>query len=150
MYAMHISEIMSYDAYWRDERFRSKRPYLQGSLKQAYGDNIYYRDAATRRWVQADSHHSLVGGETNVANLEHDTGSDNVLIAEEFYYFGGSARAIPGRFRDWNGYSICKKGPSHKCTFPDELIEAFVAWVRGLGSCGCVGEPAQFREYRAG
>lgn len=149
MYAMRVSEITTYDSYWHDERFRKKRPYLRGSLKQAYGDNVYHRDVATGSWVQEDSHHSLEGGLSNDANVTQDTGSENVLVAEEFYFFGGCAPDIPNRFQNWNGTNVCKKGPSHKCTFPDDLITAFVEWVRSLGVRGYVGDPVQFRANRA-
>lgn len=145
VYAMRVSEILTYDSYWQDERFRMKRPYLHGSLKQAFGDNIYHRDVKTGCWIQADSHHSFEGGLANNANIKQDTGSENVLISKEFYFFGGSAPAIPERFLNWNGNSVCKKGPSHKCTFPDDLIASFVGWVRSLGVSGYIDEPAQFR-----
>ena len=46
VYAMRISEVMSFNDYWADPRFRRKKPNLRGSKKQAFGDNIYYRDAA--------------------------------------------------------------------------------------------------------
>jgi len=149
VYAMCVSEIMTYDSYWLESRFATKRPYLHGSLKQAYGDNIYHRDAESGTWIQADSHHSFEGGLPNNANVSQDTGSENVLIANEFYFFGGSAPAIPDRFLNWNGSSVCKKGPSHKCTFPDDLIASFVEWVRSLGVSGYIGDPAQFRADHA-
>jgi hypothetical protein len=60
LYAMQVEEAMEFDAYWNDERFGSKRPALNGSLKQVYGDNIYHRRRG--RWIQADSHHSLENG----------------------------------------------------------------------------------------
>jgi hypothetical protein len=45
VYAMRVSETMTFDEYWADPRFASKRPSLVGSLKQAFGDNIYHRTA---------------------------------------------------------------------------------------------------------
>ena len=43
VYAMRVSETMSFDEYWRDPRFRAKRPNLRGRTKQAFGDNIYHQ-----------------------------------------------------------------------------------------------------------
>ena len=62
VYAMRVSEILSFEQYWDDPRFWQKRPNLHGSLKQAFGDNIYYRDPKTGQWRQKDSHHSLING----------------------------------------------------------------------------------------
>ncbi|MFC0668681.1 hypothetical protein ACFSKY_14665 [Azotobacter chroococcum] len=41
IYAMQVSEVLSFDEYWNDARFILKRPNLKGSLKVMYGDNIY-------------------------------------------------------------------------------------------------------------
>src|SRR5713226_3129081 len=41
VFAMKIVEALSYERYWDDPRFRQKRPNLRGSVKQAFGDNIY-------------------------------------------------------------------------------------------------------------
>src|SRR5437588_8852326 len=43
--AMRISETMTFEKYWEDPRFLSKRPSFGGSRKQAFGDNIYRRDS---------------------------------------------------------------------------------------------------------
>jgi hypothetical protein len=147
VYAMQVSEVLSYDQYWNDARFREKRPYLGGSWKQAYGDNIYHRDRLTGKWLQADSHHSLRDGSPNAANIFRDTRSENVLIGEVFYYFGGSGPLIPRRFRDWNGdgIDICKGGPSHKCHFPQMLVSAFIDWIGRSRQTGYIADPAQFQ-----
>ncbi len=149
VYSMIVSEVMTYDKYWKSERFRNKRPYLHGSLKQAYGDNIYHRDKKSGKWIQADSHHSVEGGLANGTNVLQDTGTENVLIAKEFCFFGQSAPEIPQHFLNWKGNSICKKGPSHKCSFAADLVAAFVEWVRSLGVLGYLDDPAQFRSNQA-
>ena len=79
VYAMEVSEVMTYTEYWLDRRFAKKRPVLRAGKKRAFGDNIYRCDGAGR-WHQADSHHSLVSGRPNVHNIEHDTKTDRVLI----------------------------------------------------------------------
>src|SRR3954447_1814943 len=61
VYAMRVTETLSFDEFWCDERFREKRPNLHGSLMQAYGDNIYHRDGR-EHWLQENSHHSLKDG----------------------------------------------------------------------------------------
>jgi hypothetical protein len=38
---MRISEVLSMNQYFRDERFASKKPKLDGTPEQQCGDNIY-------------------------------------------------------------------------------------------------------------
>lgn len=41
IFAMQVSEILSFEEYWNDRRFQNKKPRFNGSLKQCFGDNIY-------------------------------------------------------------------------------------------------------------
>nr|VFJ59871.1 MAG: hypothetical protein BECKDK2373B_GA0170837_10879 [Candidatus Kentron sp. DK] len=61
VYVMRITEKMTFNEYWRDERFLRKRPNLRGSKKQAFGDNIYFKDHSGH-WQQLNSHHSNKDG----------------------------------------------------------------------------------------
>ena len=97
LYMMKVSEVCTFDQYWKDSRFLCKRPTMNGSLKSMYGDNIYHHDNDAK-WIQEDSHHSLSKGVLNIENLQRDTGStDHVLISNEFFYFGKNAVDIPKR-----------------------------------------------------
>jgi hypothetical protein len=144
VFAMRVAEILTYDQYWRDERFAQKRPNLRGSLKQAYGDNIYHRDPETGRWVQADSHHSCPDGSPNQDNICRDTKSQNVLVATEFAYWGGTGPLIPAKFRRIGSERICC-GRGHKCNFSEGFAEAFVTWIQSLNCQAYLGRPALFR-----
>jgi len=139
VYAMRVAEVVTYDEYWSDARFLQKRPNLRGSLKQAYGDNIYHRDELGH-WVQANSHHSCPDGMPNEDNVQHDTRVTRVLIAAEFTYWGGSGPQIPARFRD----DVCCERQGHKCRFPDALVNSVIAWLRSLNERGYVGSPREF------
>ena len=55
VFAMRVTEALAIDEYWSDPRFANKRPTLYGSKRQAFGDNIYHRDASGR-WIQENSH----------------------------------------------------------------------------------------------
>ncbi len=145
VYAMQISEILTYDEYWADARFKCKRPNLRGSLKQAYGDNIYHRDRSSSEWIQADSHHSQEDGSPNQLNITHDTQSETVLVGKEYYYWGNSGPIIPNKFRSYDGYDVCHSGQGHKCNFPDSMVTQFIAWLRSSGDRGMLGEPAEFQ-----
>jgi hypothetical protein len=138
VFVMKISKTLTYDEYWRAKRFRSKRPNLKGSIKQAFGDNIYHRHPRTRRWIQEDSHHSLPGGRMNRANIRHDTQAPRVLIGFEFSYWGAAGPQIPERLIDVRG----KRG--HKCNFSEEFVESFTEWIESQGIQGYVSAPKEF------
>lgn len=139
VYAMQVDEIVDFDTYWNDPRFGSKIPTMRGSRKQAYGDNIYHR-APSGDWIQADSRHSLADGSPNPGHIARDTKTDTVLIGRDFVYFGGAGPVVPEDLRTRHGVDLVHDRPSHRCRFPDELVEATVTWVRSLG-IGFQGRP---------
>ena len=146
VYAMQVSEAKSYDDYWDDLRFVSKRPNLRGSLIQAFGDNIYHK--GTAGWVQANSRHSNVDGSPNHDHIKKDTSAPRVLIGTEFFYWGGTGPKIPKKFRDWHGHDICQKR-AIKFKFPNTMVEAFVAWIKSRVGSGYLGDPACFARLEA-
>lgn len=139
VYAMRITETMTFNEYWTDQRFRRKKPNLRGSKKQAFGDNIYCKDG-NENWRQQDSHHSYQGGAPNRFNIENDTQTDRILISTDYAYWGGSGPEIPHKFRNYNGFDICA-GRNHKSKFPEALVNEFIVWFRSLGSNSYLGAP---------
>lgn len=142
VYFMKVAETLQFDDYWRDLRFQSKKPNFHGSVKQAFGDNIYHRDDSGR-WIQANSHHSLSNGLPNPGNIRHDTKVNRVLIGFEFAYWGGSGPRIPSRFAK-SPIKICKSGPGHKSNFPDDVLGQFVEWINSLSVAGYLGAPKEY------
>lgn len=143
VFVMKVSEVLSYDQYWEDSRFWVKRPNLYGSVKQAFGDNIYHRDPRTNKWIQENSHHSFSNGKPNPSNIRHDTQAARVLIASEFAYWGGHGPKIPAEFRRPKGLDV-RAVRGHKCNFPDEFAREFISWFQGLGAKGYISEPREF------
>jgi hypothetical protein len=140
VYWMRIDEIITFDQYWADARFRRKRPVMRGSLLLRYGDNVYHRDPLTRCFVQEDSFHSEPCGRLSPCNLKRDTGiSDRVLLAREFAYWGAGGPAVPANFREF-----VHRTQGHKCRFPPQRAEAFAAWLEGLPHRGCLGDPTNW------
>lgn len=144
VYAMCITETMTFNEYWQNERYQRKKPNLRGSMKQAFGDNIYFRDDFGQ-WQQQDSHHSYPGGVPNWHNIRHDTQTNRVLLSKDYAYWGGSGPEIPTRFRNYKGYDVCAKR-NHKCRFPEGLAKDFVTWFRSLGITGYWDEPLDWRK----
>lgn len=147
VFAMQVEETCDLDAYWRDTRFSAKKPVLNGSLKQLYGDNIYHREGG--RWKQENSHHSRVGGRSNLHNVARDTSANRVLLSRRFVYFGENAPAIPKRFRPYKptGEEICSPGQGHR-VLSSRLAEAFESWLEQRGKWGLQGMPLEFEKHQ--
>lgn len=147
VYAMRVAEALTFDEYWNDPRFAAKRVDRRGSRKRLFGDNIYHRNPATRRWIQEDSHHSRSDGSTFKINKDHDLQTNRVLISNDFMYFGGSALELPAHFRGMN--RLWKLGQGHRTNFSDIYVQEVIAWLRTLDR-GFQGRPALFREVILG
>lgn len=86
IFAMEVTNRVSFDVYWADKAFLDKRPVRNGSRRMLVGDNIYHFTG--NQWHQADSHHSLEDGTPNILNIQKDTSTNSVLISQNFHYFG--------------------------------------------------------------
>lgn len=146
IYAMQVSEVMDFNDYWNDPRFEVKRPVLNGSLVQLYGDNIYYSRDGT--WIQANSHHSLYDGQPNLVNIERDTGINRILVGTRFVYFGASAPVIPEQIREYSstGKDLCCTRPNHK-KFDDQTPMIFQRWLEEQDRWGLQGWPLEFNNH---
>lgn len=141
VHAMKISEVTDFRSYWNDTRFLRKRPVMRGSRKQCCGDNIYQRAADDSHWLQLDSYHSGPNGTPRPDHIARDTGTDRILISNDFYYFGGEGPEIPANFRDPARYDICRKVRQRKRQKDGDWIAEFVAWLRTFGDPGYHGRP---------
>lgn len=147
VYIMQISEAMSFDEYWRDPRFLRKRPDLRGSLKQAFGDNIYCRPDPEADWRQLPSHHSLQDGRANPSNIWRDTSVNRVLIADQFVYWGADAPKIPDEFR--TPEDICMRGQGNMWNFSKRIVKSFLDWVHSSTlTWGRLGDPYKWDTER--
>lgn len=142
VYYMRITETMTFNEYWVDLRFQRKKPNLRGSNKQAFGDNIYFKNEVGQ-WQQRDSHHSYKGGLPNPNNIRHDTQADRVLLSTDYSYWGGSGPQIPQKFRYYNGCDICALR-GYKCRFPEERVKDFVVWIQSQQVNGFLGAPSDW------
>ena len=144
VFVMCVDEALTFDQYWRDPRFLAKRPVLNGSLKVAYGDNIYHRTKTNGRWIQSPSHHSLANGKPNAANIAHDTQTNRVLISTHFTYWGGTGPTMPVTFRGKASKNICATR-GHKNKFSVDFVRRFLDWYTSLKVYGYAGEPAEWK-----
>jgi Nucleotide modification associated domain 2 len=141
IYAMQVTERISLEEYWVDERFQYKKPVMNGTLVTMFGDNFYHKDAKSN-WIQEDSAHSKTNGTCNLEHLRKDTRGENVLISENFYYFGNQAPQIPKHL-----LNVCHTTQGQKIVAPEELATTFIDWVTTNFSKGIHGDPLNWCEY---
>jgi len=118
VFGMQVTRSVSFDEYWAETEFETRKSRRNGSAKKQVGDNIYHRDAPGAPWVQEDSVHSLEDGSQCPLNTAHDTRVNRVLLSERFIYFGAAAPAVPAHIladlnytknpRDMRKYNLAK------------------------------------------
>jgi hypothetical protein len=139
VYAMYIEEKLPFNDYWNDTRFFCKRPVINGSNMQFYGDNIYHINRKTGEYIQENSHHSLEDGSVNMKNYTKDLPGKFVLISKRYWYFGKEAILIPKTLKD-----IVKSRQGHKKIDDESLIKKFLVWIKLQKGYAFIGEPAFF------
>jgi hypothetical protein len=125
VYAMRVTQTLSFNEYWVSEAYFDKRPVRNGSNIMMVGDNIYHRDHPRDAWKQLDSHHSNPDGTPNPLNIKKDTSADRVLISRDYFYFGKAAPAVTPRLLKALGY---KNGIGHR-VFEDSRCKDFLQWL---------------------
>lgn len=141
VFAMKVSQKITFNEYWKSPEFQYKKPILNGSLKQMYGDNIYYFDEKNKKWHQENSHHSLDNGEINKLNLNRDTKGKYVLIANDFFYFGRDMIEIPKGIKDELVIGIGFK------KINEEKAKELINFLNANYHHGIYGEPVSFEDF---
>lgn len=148
VYAMRVTQAMTFSDYDADPRFQSKKPYRQGSRKQSCGDNIYYRNAADTQWLQRDSFHSNTDGTRRADHVQRDTGGDRVLASECFVYYGGAGPRIPATLIAPDGRPLCKTGIGYYVFDDRTFIAEVEAWLVSFDGSGYEGPPFEWISLR--
>ncbi|RCK33943.1 hypothetical protein TH9_05905 [Thalassospira xiamenensis] len=146
IFAMQVTEALSFDDYWADPRFTNKRPIRNGSRTMMLGDNIYH--SCDGVWHQLDSHHSRPDGSPDVHNIKTDTGTDRVLISKHFFYFGKKAPEVPAEILEAIGYSNIR---GHR-VYMNERCQSLLDWLTMRQSSNLnrvVDDPLQFHQSAA-
>lgn len=125
IFAMKVTEKITFNDYWEDRRFFDKRPVRNGTKRMIVGDNIYHFNESNKKWHQAHSHHSHPNGKVNHYNLDRDTKSPYVLVSEHFYYFGSDAPSLPEKILTALGY---KNRIGHR-VFQFEEAQKLITWI---------------------
>ncbi|QNR85879.1 hypothetical protein H9N25_05365 [Pedobacter riviphilus] len=142
IFLMKVTDKLTFQEYWLDERFNYKKPVLNGSLKQIHGDNIYSNKDGV--WIQSDSHHSLHDGLLNEKNLKQDLSGEYVLVSDHFVYLGDKYFKVPNEYLD-----ICP-GIRHRdyiTVHNEQLAREFIDKVISKYDLGLTGLPLNWKEY---
>lgn len=140
IYAMEVTEIMTLESYWDDERFQYKKPIMNGTLVTMFGDNFYHKDIMGN-WIQEDSAHCNLDGTSNSKHIEIDTSGNNVLVSEHYYYFGQNAQTIPKELIE-----ICHAGIGEK-KLSEQLSNSLITWITSNFDTGIYGDPLSWNKY---
>lgn len=125
IFAMKVTQKLTYNEYWGSPDFHDKKPVRNGSKVMMLGDNIYHYNNDAGSWSQAHSHHSNSDGSINEYNLGKDTKSPMVLASRHFYYFGKSAPVVPENLLTDIGY---ENRLGHR-VFDYQIASGLVEWV---------------------
>ena len=136
VFAMQVTETLEFDDYWRDGRFRNKRPNMQAGGEKAVGDNIYHRDKKGQ-WQQEWSSHSQKNGQQDWKLTRTDISGEKVLIGSDFIYWGGEGPPLP---RNLEGL-IVRRG--HRSKSNEKYIPDFIEWFEGQKERGCLELPTE-------
>lgn len=137
---MKVDEVLSFDEYWEDLRFRRRKPVMNGTTYLRYGDNIYHRSGG-ETYQQEDSFHSNDDGSVSRGDLKRDTGTtDKVLLGRTFAFWGRAGILIPPHIA-----GFLKTGPGHRCNFTESQKEQIVAWLEAMPARGYIDEPAHWQ-----
>ncbi|MBM4240884.1 MAG: hypothetical protein FJ150_04390 [Euryarchaeota archaeon] len=119
IYAMRVSERLTFDMYFRDKRFHIRN------------DSIYYKKDGKYLQKMNPFH--------DEENMDNDLKSENVLISDYFYYFGKRAIKLPKEFR-----TVTHSTQGHKCNFDEKMVINFLQWLEDNYNMGSHGKPYDF------
>lgn len=144
IYAMRVEEKLTFDDYWNDPRFQCKKPILNGSLVQMYGDNIYHTDVNSVNIIQEPCAHSNQDMTPNNIHCKRDVKGMFVLLSKHFYYFGNSCPLIPNSM-----VNLCctSRNFIYKKDINDDQLKAFTDWIEKNYDIGIHGEPINWKIY---
>lgn len=141
VYAMRVTEKTTFDSYWKDPRFEDKRPDLFKSIRKSRGDNIYHRNGDDCEWIQEDSCHSNENGTPHQDHIARDTSFDNVLISDDFVYWGGGPELLIPEF---NGINVCHNWIGHRSRFDPATVRDFIDWIKSIGEWSYCHDPLEW------
>jgi len=140
VYAMEVTEILSFSDYYKDKRFIKKIPdFEKNTVIHKSGDNIY-EPLSNGNFKQKRSMHSKNKSETeNPATKRSDLSGKNVLNSTNFYYFGSKAKNT----HKYNLEALIV-GRGHRNNFSLEVINNFKYFISKQKQKGLIARPSNW------
>jgi hypothetical protein len=137
VYAVQVAEVLSFEEYWADPRYLSRRP-VPGAARivDRAGDNIY--EPVPGGFRQLPSFHSHADGSENPDRKRKDLGGEHALVGETYTYWGGQGPALPEEL------SFLAVGRGHRSNFSAEQVTTVAGWFTTLPG-GVLGAPVQWK-----
>jgi len=87
VYLMRVTDKVDYVEYWHNPKYKSRVPNSESkNVLEAIGDNIYKPKVTNPK--TPDDFKQMKNKYHKKHNIKRDLSSFNVLVSEEFYYFG--------------------------------------------------------------
>lgn len=133
VYAMRVTDRLSmaeYDSFTRAKLPQKIPDRLNADPRRRVGDSIYDFQGGGEPHLRPSVH--------NAKNRDTDLGGKYVLLSTDFFYFGDRPVVLPHSLMP-----IVKQGQGHRSRSNGPHLDAFVAWIRGLGhpSGKLLGDP---------
>ena len=141
IYAMLVSEKVSFEEYSQNAKYARKKPLISGGLKRIHGDNIYYKDE-TDVWHQLPSQHSNPDFTENTKHMQNDLSGKSVLISDYFFYFGNRHFSVPPQFKQ-----VCSTIRDYHKIPNVQIAQNFIEYLKNTFEPGVIGEPINWTEY---
>ncbi len=117
VYAAQIAEVRPLAEYGANPIYNFKIPRLSGASWHRHGDNIYWVDAHGEWHQRRNLHHSI-------EHMKRDLSGENVLVCNEFWYFGKQAPPFPDELK-----FLVKDGPGHKTDSTPRHFDILKSWL---------------------
>jgi len=139
IFAMEVNEILSYSEYYNTKRFEKKKPNFKTKLAiHKSGDNIY-KPLSNGSFKQLQSMHSKDKGKKENPNTKKsDLSGKNVLISNNFYYFGSKAKELNPNLEP------LIVGRGHRSNFSKEALKSFKQFIDSQKQKGIIAQPTNW------
>ena len=136
VFFMEVEETLDFRQYWRDPRFKLKRPKANAGRARMNGDNIY-QPRLGGGYRQLPSIHSKtpLGNCEDSERKKHDLSGERVLVSRKFAYFGSKPLDLPRELQEL----IVSRG--YRCRFSNAVRDEFRRFVGKQRRFGLLAVP---------
>ncbi len=133
VYVMQVEEKLSFDEYFEDPRFQSKKPSAGKGRIYLVGDNIYYRGAKAERRSKYHENEEQV----------KDLMGQYVLISRQFWFFGCCSIEVPYEVKP----NVPKRSTYYGAKTTGAKAREFLDWlIKNYPKPGIYGPPHGFKD----